>query len=58
MIYIYKYKDFKQCHEIELLREKGGGGERGGGLAECDVGQISICYPDKEFLKIYIKRKF
>ena len=42
MIYMYKYKDFKQCHEIKLLRERAGGG----GLAEWDVGQISICYPE------------
>ena len=51
MIYMYKYKDFKQCHEIKLLRERaGGGGQRGTGggvwLAEWDVGQISICYPE------------
>ena len=48
MIYMYKYKDFKQCHEIKLLREKaGGGGQKGaGGLAEWDVGQISMCYPE------------
>ena len=35
MIYMYKYKDFKQCHEIKLLRERAGGGGkegRGGGL--------------------------
>ena len=32
MIYMYKYKDFKQCHEIKLLRERAGGGaKRGGG---------------------------
>ena len=43
---------------IIIEGEGRGGGERGGRLAECDVGQISICYPDKEFLKIYIKRKF
>ena len=54
MIYMYKYKDFKQCHEIKLLRERaGGGGEEGrrgaggGGLAEWDVEQISICYPEE-----------
>ena len=48
MIYMYKYKDFKQCHEIKLLRVEGGGTKRGGGggLAEWDVGQISICYPE------------
>ena len=48
MIYMYKYKDFKQCHEIKLLRERAGGGAKrgGGGLAEWDVGQISICYPE------------
>ena len=52
MIYMYKYKDFKQCHEIKLLRERAGGGKKGrgwgggGGLAEWDVGQISICYPE------------
>ena len=47
MIYMYKYKDFKQCHEIKLLRERAGGAKRGGrGLAEWDVGQISICYPE------------
>ena len=49
MIYMYKYKDFKQCHEIKLLRERAGGGQKGaggGGLAEWDVGQISICYPE------------
>ena len=43
---------------IIIEGEGRGGGERGGRLAECDVGQISICYPDKEFLKNYIKRKF
>ena len=49
MIYMYKYKDFKQCHEIKLLRERAGGGKegRGGGLAEWDVEQISICYPEE-----------
>ena len=31
MIYMYKYKDFKQCHEIKLLRERAGGGQRGAG---------------------------
>ena len=33
MIYMYKYKDFKQCHEIKLLRERAGGGgaKKGGG---------------------------
>ena len=41
-----------------IIEGEGRGGERGGGLAECDVGQISICYPDKEFLKNYKKRKF
>ena len=47
MIYMYKYKDFKQCHDIKLLRERAGGGQRGaGGVAEWDVGQISICYPE------------
>ena len=48
MIYMYKYKNFKQCHEIKLLRERAGGGQRGAGvwLAEWDVGRISICYPE------------
>ena len=49
MIYMYKYKDFKQCHEIKLLRERAGGGgakRGGGGLVEWDVGQISMCYPE------------
>ena len=31
MIYMYKYKDFKQCHEIKLLRERAGGGKKGRG---------------------------
>ena len=48
MIYMYKYKDLKQCHEIKLLRERAGGAKRGesGGLTEWDVGQISLCYPE------------
>ena len=43
MFYMYKYKDFKQCHEIKLLRERGGEEGRGwGGLTEWDFGQISL----------------
>ena len=41
MIYMYKYKDFKQCHEIKLLRERAGGGGkkgRGGGGVVGGVG--------------------
>ena len=40
MIYMYKYKDFKQCHEIKLLRERAGGGgqKRAGGWGVGGVG--------------------
>ena len=38
MIYMYKYKDFKQCHEIKLLRERAGGAQKGAGGGVGGVG--------------------